>query len=744
MRNDKERARATARPGVESLEERVVPDGMGAAGLGGAQSLLLVDDLRGILGSQNPNVTGSLGGGRREISWDSGLSGVSASGLLPGDFFNAALDGRARGVVLFNPSGGGFRVSQDGSAGADQLRFGDVNPTYTGAFRAFSPERLFTPLGGNVTEVQFFLPGTTTPATTRGFGVVFTDVDKADSTKVEFFDVRGELLFASTVRASAGDGSQSFLGVSYKYSPIAKVRITSGEGPLGPNDVTQGGAQDLVVMDDLVFGEPVAFGLFGPGSAQGTVEGQPLTFGSAGGNALGVNFRGLAGGAEGGSSPVRVRLRVTNGTLSLSGTAGLIFLAGDGSEDRTLTFTGTVADVNAALDGLVYTPDPGFLGSDQVLVEALDSARTGTVPIEVGPNTLRDGPGVFDPATVTWHQRHETTAGFSDAPPFAFGFPAWKPVAGDWDGDGQDTIGVADTTGATGPFAVWYLHNANGVGAPDGGPFAYGVAGWVPVVGDWDGDGVDTIGMFDPATGTWYLRNSNDAGAPDAGQFAYGLGNWLPVVGDWDGNGADGIGIIDPTGVSDFVTGRGGVWYLRNSPSNGAPDLPVFPYGNAGWLPLTGHWGSSEALHATGEGRGAAALTPGELEAMVSAAGFRLSAAGVDPNVVRLLARTRFEVANLPGDLLGLAEGGRVLIDQDAAGNGWFVDATPRADEEFADGVALPGGEAEGRVDLLSAVLHELGHLAGLRDVDGGGLMGGELGVGTRRADALDAVFSGA
>src|SRR5262249_11958458 len=78
-------------------------------------------------------------------------------------------------------------------------------------------------------------------------------------------------------------------------------------------------------------------------------------------------------------------------------------------------------------------------------------------------------------------------------------------------------------------------------GAPSYAPFAYGAAGWMPVVGDWDGDGVDTIGAFDPVgqfgqkPATWYLRNSNSPGAPSYAPFAYGTAACQPVAGDWTG-----------------------------------------------------------------------------------------------------------------------------------------------------------------------------------------------------------------
>jgi hypothetical protein len=83
------------------------------------------------------------------------------------------------------------------------------------------------------------------------------------------------------------------------------------------------------------------------------------------------------------------------------------------------------------------------------------------------------------------------------------------------------------------------------------------------------------------------------------------------------------------------------------------------------------------------------------------------------------------------------------VLSPNAAGYGWFVDATPGQDEEFgADGAALAGGPAAGRMDLLSVVLHELGHLAGRADDDGTDLMAGTLALGTRRLGGIDAVFA--
>lgn len=166
---------------------------------------------------------------------------------------------------------------------------------------------------------------------------------------------------------------------------------------------------------------------------------------------------------------------------------------------------------------------------------------------------------------------------------YAFDFgaadAAYQPVTGDWDGNGADSIGVYDTT--TGTF---FLRNSNSAGAADLA-FSFGPSqsGWQPIAGDWNGDGVDTIGLYDPATGTFYLKNTNSAGAADV-VFTFGPGGqgWIPVTGDWDNNGTDTIGVYDPS------TGN---FFLKNSNSSGPHDL-AFSFGPAGtgWQPLAGDW----------------------------------------------------------------------------------------------------------------------------------------------------------
>jgi hypothetical protein len=137
----------------------------------------------------------------------------------------------------------------------------------------------------------------------------------------------------------------------------------------------------------------------------------------------------------------------------------------------------------------------------------------------------------------------------------------------------------------------------------------------------------------------------------------------------------------------------------------------------------------------------AASRTDSQLLAIADAARERM-AASLGQDVSASLAQVTFRIADLPGAYLGLARGQTILLDRDAAGQGWFVDPTPRDDAEFAQ-----GGKTHG-IDLLTAVMHELGHTLGLPDLDGpddaSDLMHALLAAGERRPSlaAHDAVFA--
>jgi hypothetical protein len=153
--------------------------------------------------------------------------------------------------VLLTP-GDHVAVSADRNnpAGA-AVRFGDINPTYSSQFRTFSPERLFSPVGSNVVNLRFFVPGTSTAGLVRGFGAVYTDVDRREAASFEYFDANGRSLGRFSVPRSPQ--GLSFLGVVFDDPVIARVRIKYGNRALGPNETRR---YDVAVMDDFIYGEP--------------------------------------------------------------------------------------------------------------------------------------------------------------------------------------------------------------------------------------------------------------------------------------------------------------------------------------------------------------------------------------------------------------------------------------------------------------------------------------------------------
>ena len=197
-------------------------------------------------GSLNAPNSAPADSGRREINWDGVPAAVTNVDNFPATFFNV---NSKRGALLSTP-GTGLRV--------DSTAFASVNAGLADQFKAFSPQKLFMAVGSNQVEVDFKLAGETTNGLTKGFGVVFSDVDRAGSTRIEYFDANGVRI--ANIEATAQSGAQgfSFLGAVFDSPIIARVLITSGDAALSATsaDLSAGGTNDLVVMDDFVYGEP--------------------------------------------------------------------------------------------------------------------------------------------------------------------------------------------------------------------------------------------------------------------------------------------------------------------------------------------------------------------------------------------------------------------------------------------------------------------------------------------------------
>jgi hypothetical protein len=222
----------------------------GDSGVGDVDAALLA--FRSTLGDPvNGNAPGPLGSGRREINWDGG-GGVTTTATA-GTPFNGFQN--SRGASFTTPGTGFAQATEDG--------FGTLvgNGTYGTTFEPFSQERLFSQLGSTIFDVTFSIPGSggAVPAVVSGFGAVFSDVDFANTTTLEFFALGGASLGAFPVPAVSAAGANlnetfSFLGVLFDAGEqVERVRVTAGNFGPGPNDNLQ---NDVVLTDDVIYPEP--------------------------------------------------------------------------------------------------------------------------------------------------------------------------------------------------------------------------------------------------------------------------------------------------------------------------------------------------------------------------------------------------------------------------------------------------------------------------------------------------------
>jgi hypothetical protein len=206
-------------------------------------------------------------------------------------------------------------------------------------------------------------------------------------------------------------------------------------------------------------------------------------------------------------------------------------------------------------------------------------------------------------------------------------------------------------------------------------------------------------------------------------------------------NTAGTINVTQASSAAVSTANGGATVTVTGTPTFGAgtPPLPSTPS-----LPL---WVLGEP-----SGSGTAALTEDQFLSVVSAAVQRWASAGLSQTQYDVLSHLTFAVVNMDGANIGASAGSLVLVDDDAGGLGWFVDATPLDDSEFSAVtsathlLAATDTAAQG-VDLLTAVMHEIGHTLGLSDsyavADMDALMYGYLSAGERRLPPVEVEIVG-
>jgi VCBS repeat-containing protein len=386
-----------------------------------------------------------------------------------------------------------------------------------------------------------------------------------------------------------------------------------------------------------------------------------------------------------------------------------------------------------------YTPNANFNGADSFTYKVNDgSGDSNVATVDITVNPVNDVPQAENDVYTTNQGEAITIAG-----------PG--VLANDTDADGNPLSAVV----VTGPLHGTVTLNADGSFTYTPNPGFSGVDAFSYQADD----GVDSS---DVASVTVTVNPVNTA--PVAKNDRYDAVENTPLViaapgvmaNDVDPNG-------DPLTVSLFTNPANGAVVLSAdgsfvyTPNPGFVGTDSFTYrANDGTfnsfvaavtIDVKGVV-TSEGLRLAGPAAapagGATSVSPTQLSPLVAEAISRWLKAAPELNVAERLGEGTALVRDLPGTQLGAVQSGKIYVDVNAGGQGWFIDATPQSDEEFTDGVAGEGTPAAGRIDLLTTLMHEMGHLLGLHDGEPGAddLMSVELEAGVRKDPAVLAVDS--
>ena len=184
-------------------------------------------------------------------------------------------------------------------------------------------------------------------------------------------------------------------------------------------------------------------------------------------------------------------------------------------------------------------------------------------------------PGLYRQSDGFVYLRNANSEGNADVT-FFFGNPGDFPLVGDFDGDGDDTVSIYRQSQAK-VYVVNQLGvNGGGLGKADFS-FFFGNPGDNPFVGDFNGNGKDSVGLHRSSTGFVYFRNSLTQGNADL-SFFYGNPGDVIMAGDWDGDNDDTVAVYRPSSGKVYVN-------LENT--SGAADYSLY----VGSRPIAVKWG---------------------------------------------------------------------------------------------------------------------------------------------------------
>jgi CSLREA domain-containing protein len=618
-------------------------------------------------------------------------------------------------------------------------------------------------VGGTVTDVNVTNGGTgyTTAPT-----VTFTNApgDTTGSGATATATLTGDTVTAVDVTNG---------GTGYTLPPLVSFTGGGGTGAAATAEIV-GGAPDILSGNTT-----------GSGNFIGINDGNEVGLSPANGNQIGTVTKPLNPGLgplqnNGGPTPTELPLAgssVINAGVVATIPAGVTKdqrgfprtinnLVDVGAVQSQLTTTGSnfatlgayrPSDGSWSLDSNgIMGFQPGVPPAGDRVIPGFSPAGTTVVPVS-GDWTGNGRSKIGDFQSGTWHLDLNDNGTLDPGETFLFGQAGDVPVPGNYFGDGlRLAVFRAAPDGVSGEFVIsdlnWRTEPVIGIAQT----FVFGLATDKVVVGDWTGDGITKVGVFRAATAfgnpnaAVFTLDTTNAHAFVPGQskvFVFGLITDGVVIGDWDGSGTSKVGVYRP--ATAFGAPNTAVFSLdQHGKLDFNQDGVVFLFGLATDKYVTGKWASVTAQTELAAGGPAAVpsndppLTVQQLLPVVQEARARLEATGLDPTLVAALQQERVVLGTLGGGALGEEAGDTITIDPTAAGYGWYVDGGPSSDAAFplagSDGLhAVPGSNAATRMDLLTVVMHEYGHVLGLPDVDAtlqpGDLMADTLPLGVRR-----------
>ncbi len=375
---------------------------------------------------------------------------------------------------------------------------------------------------------------------------------------------------------------------------------------------------------------------------------------------------------------------------------------------------------------IAYYPNTDYVGSDSFTYKAKD-ATTFSNLATVSINVLNNTPPTANPDGV-YSVLHGRTLNVS-APGL---------LANDTDPDSDPLTAYLVTNPTFGTVTV----NTNG-------SFTY--------TADLSWAGIDSfvyqtfdgISYSDPVAVDLDVLNTNPVAANDSYSTAVNQPLTVTAPGvlgndsDADADALTAVLVSGPTSGTLTLNSNGSFTYTPNTGFSGTDSFTYQAFDGAGYsntATVTITVGQPQLFAGEAFPGDSASLSAPDLAGVRAEAVRRWAAAGYD---TQALVQVSWQITDLQGNLLGLTLQNTILIDQNAAGYGWFVDETPFEDSEFSvfaaptEIHAVEVSPGYGKVDLLTVVMHELGHVLGYDSLDASlapnNLMTATLGTGIRR-----------